>query len=85
VKLESLSMADDDNEDDDEDKTFLVPKSSNVDEQTEDEEMASQLDLAKAYIELGDNENAKTILDEIISQGSDAYRKQAEELSGQIK
>ena len=47
--------------------------------------MASQLDLAKAYIELGDNENAKTILDEIIAQGSDAFRKQAEELVGQIK
>ncbi|MFB3101130.1 MAG: FimV/HubP family polar landmark protein, partial [Gammaproteobacteria bacterium] len=84
AKLDSLSMADDD-EDDDDDKTFLVPKSSNVDEQTEDEEMASQLDLAKAYIELGDNENAKTILDEIISQGSEVYRKQAEELIGQIK
>ena len=46
--------------------------------------MASQLDLAKAYIELGDYEDAKTILDEIISQGSDDYRKQAEELIGQI-
>ena len=46
--------------------------------------MASQLDLAKAYIELGDTENAKTILDEIIAQGSEDYRKQAEELIGQI-
>ncbi len=81
VNMEDLSMA---NDDDDEDKTFLVPKSTNVDEQSEDEEMASQLDLAKAYIELGDTENAKKILDEIISQGSDTYRKQAEELMGQI-
>lgn len=71
-------------EDDDDDKTFLVPKSSNVNEQTEDEEIASQLDLAKAYIELGDTENAKTILDEIIAQGSEVYRKEAEELIGQI-
>ena len=67
-----------------EDKTFLIPKSSDVDEQSEDDEMASQLDLAKAYIELGDNENAKIILDEIIAQGNDIYRKQAEELIGQI-
>jgi len=78
------SLANEDNIDDDEDKTFLIPKSSDVDEQSEDDEMASQLDLAKAYIELGDHENAKTILDEIIAQGNDNYRKQAEELIGQI-
>ena len=78
----ALSVGDDD--DDDDDKTFIVPKSSDIEEQTEDDEMASPLDLAKAYIELGDNENAKTILDEIIVQGSESYRKQAEELIGQI-
>ncbi|MEE9574664.1 MAG: FimV/HubP family polar landmark protein, partial [Gammaproteobacteria bacterium] len=84
AKVESLSMVDNDNDDDDDDKTFMVPKSTEVDEQSVDEEMASQLDLAKAYIELGDNENAKTILDEIIAQGSEDYRKQAEELISQI-
>ena len=71
-------------EEDDGDRTYLIAKPINVDEQSKDEEMASQLDLAKAYIELGDNENAKTILDEIIEQGSENYRKQAEELIGQI-
>ncbi|RKZ70739.1 MAG: hypothetical protein DRQ48_05660, partial [Gammaproteobacteria bacterium] len=82
-----LSMVgddDDDEDDEDDDKTFIVPKSLDIEEQTEDDEMASQLDLAKAYIELGDTENAKTILDEIIAQGSENYRKQAEELIGQI-
>jgi pilus assembly protein FimV len=74
----------DEDEEDDDDKTFLVPKSLDIEEQTEDDEMASQLDLAKAYIELGDSENAKTILDEIMAQGSENYRKQAEELIGQI-
>ena len=83
ASMDKLDLADND-EDDDDDKTFLVPKSSDVAEQSADDEMASQLDLAKAYIELGDNENAKTILDEIIAQGSDAFRKQAEELIGQI-
>jgi pilus assembly protein FimV len=85
ARARELSMVDDDDEDDDDDKTFIVPRSTDVDTQSEDEEMASQLDLAKAYIELGDNENAKTILDEIIAQGNENYRKQAEELSGQIK
>jgi pilus assembly protein FimV len=82
ASVEALSLEDDDDE---EDHTLMVPKSSDIDEQSEDEEMASQLDLAKAYIELGDNENAKTILDEIIAQGNENYRKQAEELIGQIK
>jgi pilus assembly protein FimV len=82
ASVERLSLADDDDE---EDHTLLVPKSSDINEQSEDEEMASQLDLAKAYIELGDNENAKTILDEIMEQGNENYRKQAEELIGQIK
>jgi len=81
ASVEALSLDDDDEED----HTLMVPKSSDIDEQSEDEEMASQLDLAKAYIELGDNENAKTILDEIIAQGNENYRKQAEELIGQIK
>jgi len=82
ASVEALSLED---ADDEEDHTLMVPKSSDIDEQSEDEEMASQLDLAKAYIELGDNENAKTILDEIIAQGNENYRKQAEELIGQIK
>ena len=81
--MDKLDVADNDGEDDDE-KTCLVPKSSNVAEQSADDEIATQLALAKAYIELGDNENAKTILDEIIAEGSDAFRKQAEELIGQI-
>ena len=83
ASMDKLDLADNDGDDDD-DKTFLVPKSSEVAEQSADDEMASQLDLAKAYIELGDNENAKSILDEIIAQGSDTFRKQAEELIGQI-
>jgi len=83
ASMDKLDLADNDGDDDD-DKTFLVPKSSDVAEQSADDEIASQLDLAKAYIELGDNENAKTILDEIIAQGNDAFRKQAEELIGQI-
>ncbi len=81
ASVDSLIMAE---EDDSDDKAYFVAKTANVDEQSGDEEMASQLDLAKAYIELGDTDNAKTILDEIIAQGSDDYRKQAEELIGQI-
>ena len=50
----------------------------------EEQDIASQLDLAKAYIELGDIDNAKSILDDVITQGNDDQRQQAEELLGQI-
>ena len=72
-------------EDDDEsDKTIMVPKSKDSAEQSADDEIATQLDLAKAYVELGDTENAKTILNEILEAGNESQRKQAEELLGQI-
>jgi pilus assembly protein FimV len=85
LTFESPEISLSEDADDEEDHTLMIPKSSDIDEQSEDEEMASQLDLAKAYIELGDNENAKNILDEIVAQGNETYRKQAEELIGQIK
>ena len=55
---EDLSMVDDDDED--EDKTLMVP---NLQVLPSSQKMKMKLDLAKAYIELGDNENAKTILE----------------------
>ncbi len=75
----SISM-----DDDDEQKTVLVKRASESDEQSAEDEIGTQLDLAKAYIELGDNDNAKTILDEVIAQGNDEQKQQAQELLGQI-
>ncbi len=49
-----------------------------------EQDIASRLDLAKAYIELGDIDNAKSILDEVITEGNDDQRQEAEELMGQI-
>ena len=49
-----------------------------------EEEMATKLDLAKAYVELGDQENARLILDEVIASGNPEQKKQAEDLLGQI-
>ncbi len=66
------------------DQTFVIPKSPSLKEQSADEEMASQLDLAKAYIELGEHESAKMILDDILEHGDENYRRQAEELSKQL-
>ncbi len=48
------------------------------------DETATKLDLAKAYIDMGDAEGARSILQEVMSEGSDAQKQQAQELSTQI-
>jgi len=48
------------------------------------DETATKLDLAKAYIDMGDAEGARSILQEVMTEGSDAQKKQAQELSAQI-
>lgn len=50
-------------------------------QQEEEEDQAeSKLDLARAYLELDDPENARAILDEVLSEGNAAQREQARQL-----
>jgi pilus assembly protein FimV len=48
------------------------------------DEAATKLDLAKAYIDMGDAEGAKSILEEVAVEGNDDQKRQAAELAGQI-
>jgi len=81
----ALSAVQDNNEDDDdEDHTVFVPRAAQPEEQSAEDEIATKLDLAKAYVELGDQDSAKAILDEVMAEGNDEQRKQAEDLLGQI-
>ena len=50
----------------------------------ETDENATKLDLAKAYIDMGDSEGAKDILSEVISEGSAQQQNEARELLGQV-
>ncbi len=50
----------------------------------ETDENATKLDLAKAYIDMGDAEGAKDILNEVISEGNDQQQAEARELMGQV-
>ena len=50
----------------------------------DEDEVEIKLDLARAYISMGDNEAASTILDEILSEGSDAQRAEARNLLKQV-
>src|SRR5690606_38033083 len=44
------------------------------------DETATKLDLARAYVDMGDAEGARDILDEVINEGSDAQQSEAREL-----
>ncbi|MGF1644664.1 MAG: FimV/HubP family polar landmark protein [Thiotrichales bacterium] len=48
------------------------------------DEMNTKLDLAKAYIDMGDDEGAREALEEVISQGTGDQRDEAEKLMAQL-
>ena len=72
----------------DEEATQLAPGlrgSSDTDAtavlQTEEvDEIGTKLDLARAYIDMGDPEGARSILDEVLAEGNPVQRKEAERL-----
>ncbi|SMF64248.1 pilus assembly protein FimV [Alteromonadaceae bacterium Bs31] len=72
------------------DLEFNIP---DVDPESEDDdlgflsdsdEIATKLDLARAYIDMGDSEGAKDIIEEIIKEGNDQQKQEAEQLSARI-
>ncbi len=48
------------------------------------DEVTTKLDLARAYLDMGDNEGAKGILEEVVSEGNDQQKQEAQELLGNI-
>ncbi|MCL6268687.1 hypothetical protein M3P05_01800 [Sansalvadorimonas sp. 2012CJ34-2] len=46
----------------------------------DNDEASTKLDLARAYMEMGDADGAKGILEEVLNEGSDAQKKEAQEL-----
>lgn len=48
------------------------------------DEAATKLDLARAYIDMGDTEGARDILDEVLTEGNDNQQQEARELLGRI-
>jgi pilus assembly protein FimV len=51
---------------------------------TGEDEMGTKLDLAKAYIDMGDREGAREALEEVLSGGTDQQRSEAEKLLNQL-
>jgi len=48
------------------------------------DEVGTKLDLAKAYIDMGDSDGAKSILDEVLEEGDDSQKNEAEGLMAQM-
>lgn len=48
------------------------------------DEIATRLDLARAYIDMGDADGARDILEEVVQDGDDAQRQDAEELLARL-
>ena len=48
------------------------------------EEVATKLDLAKAYLEMGDQDGARGILDEVLHEGNSEQKQAAQELLAQL-
>jgi pilus assembly protein FimV len=48
------------------------------------DETATKLDLARAYIDMGDTEGARDILDEVIAEGNDAQQQEAREMISKL-
>ncbi len=51
---------------------------------TDTDEVATKLDLARAYIDMGDTEGAKDILDEVVQEGDDGQKQEASTLLERI-
>lgn len=71
-------------EDDGDDRTVFVPRTDGTQEQSAEDEVATKLDLAKAYVELGDKDSARGILEEIGAAGTPDQQRQAQDLRQQI-
>ena len=48
------------------------------------DEVGTKLDLARAYIDMGDSDGAKSILDEVLEEGDDTQKQEAQDLMQQM-
>ena len=48
------------------------------------DEIATKLDLARAYMDMGDTEGAQSILDEVMDEGNEEQKREAEDIISQL-
>jgi pilus assembly protein FimV len=66
----------------------VAPASESMDDDfdffADTDETTTKLDLARAYIDMGDAEGARDILDEVMSEGSDTQQQEAREMLAKL-
>ncbi len=87
-ELDQMIAQDFDISDEDEpgDWSFDEPVAATTDNRSgvAEDEAATKLDLARAYIDMGDEEGARGILNEVIEEGNSAQRAQAKSVIGEL-
>jgi pilus assembly protein FimV len=73
---ESFGMADSEGEIDEEDASEGLLSTT--------DEVTTKLDLARAYLDMGDPEGARSILGEVLEEGNDEQKNEAEELISKL-
>jgi pilus assembly protein FimV len=64
---------------------FTLPEDEANEQSLEElDEADTKLDLARAYLDMGDSEGARSLLDEVLSEGSAMQKRQAEDLLREI-
>ena len=71
-------------DEDEDDKTIVMPRSDDVERQSDADEADTKLNLAKAYIEIGDADGARSILDEVAVEGNEMQQAEAQALLSQL-
>ncbi len=66
------------------DMNFDEELGDDMDFLSDGDEVATKLDLARAYIDMGDRDGASDILDEVLEQGSENQQEEARELLDQL-
>ena len=87
VPAEPESPAADAEEDDEFDLSDLAlddEDSTESDQISDGDEASTKLDLARAYIDMGDSDMARGLLDEVVQAGNDQQKAEAEELLGRL-
>jgi len=58
----------------------MADSGDDLDFLSDEDEASTKLDLARAYIDMGDREGAKDILDEVMIEGNDSQKQEAKDL-----
>jgi pilus assembly protein FimV len=64
--------------------SLAMPVEQTAEMQSDSDEIDTKLNLAKAYIELGDNDGARSILDEVLRDGAGQQKAEAQTLIEQL-